>query len=54
MERNINKWKKNIGDEFKAPQEKKAVSGMNKDKMRLKSTAVYCRTIFWEFNEDEE
>lgn len=49
-----NKWKKNIGDEFKAPQEKKAVSGMNKDKMRLKSTAVYCRTIFWEFNEDEE
>ncbi len=45
------KWKKNIGDEFKAPQVKKAVSGKHKDKITLLSTAVYCRSIFWKYHE---
>jgi RHS repeat-associated protein len=41
------KWKKNIGSEFKAPQEKKATAGPNKGKQIYVSTAVYNRTIFW-------
>lgn len=42
------KWKKNIGSEFKAPQEKKATAGPNKGKQIYVSTAVYNRTIFFE------
>ena len=38
------KWKANVGGRFKAPQEKKSVEG---DQIGLKSTAVYCCTIFW-------
>jgi RHS repeat-associated protein len=41
-------WKANVGERFKAPQEKKAVAGKLKGEMGLRSTAVYCRTIFWE------
>ena len=41
------KWSDNIGDGFKAPQEKKATVGPNKGKIRLRSTAVYNGTIFW-------
>ena len=49
------KWKKNVGKSFKAPQTRVApmyLSGekkrnMNAGKTRLKSTAVYGRTIFW-------
>ncbi len=42
------KWKANVGEKFKAPQTKEAVVGKNKGKKMLSSTAVYCRTIFWE------
>ncbi|MEY2669968.1 MAG: hypothetical protein RLZZ577_284 [Bacteroidota bacterium] len=44
-------WKKNVGDGFKAPQEKAAPINYgkytNKGKIRLHSTAVYGETIFW-------
>lgn len=45
------KWKKNVGKAFIAPQHYPAQNNYggykNKGKMRLKSTAVYNRTIFW-------
>ena len=49
------KWKKNVGKSFKAPQTRVAPMylggekkrNMNAGKTRLKSTAVYGRTIFW-------
>ena len=41
------KWKNNVGSKFKAPQVKVASYGDNKGKIRLQSTAVYCKTIFW-------
>ena len=42
-----NKWKKNVGSIFKAPQVRTATDGPNKGKIRLESTAVYARSIFW-------
>ena len=48
------KWKNNVGKSFKAPQEKRAVAGINKGKIRLASTAVYCGTIFWKPNPQEK
>lgn len=41
------KWKKNVGKIFKAPQVRTATVGVNKGKIRLESTAVYARSIFW-------
>ncbi len=45
------KWKNNVGSSFVAPQHRPAPDNYggykNKGKMRLKSTAVYNRTIFW-------
>lgn len=52
------KWKANVGKGFIAPQHRcavkeyvnrkgKTVKNMNAGKKRLKSTAVYGRTIFW-------
>ena len=41
------KWKKNVGKIFKAPQVRTAAVGVNKGKIRLESTAVYARSIFW-------
>ncbi|VXC58374.1 hypothetical protein CHRYSEO8AT_710001 [Chryseobacterium sp. 8AT] len=41
------KWKGAIGSGFQAPQVKAATTGMNKGKIRLNSTAVYNKTIFW-------
>lgn len=41
------KWKKNVGRIFKAPQIRTATAGINKGRIRLESTAVYARSIFW-------
>ncbi|GHV43012.1 hypothetical protein FACS1894180_0860 [Bacteroidia bacterium] len=41
------KWQTAVGSTFKAPQVKTATTGINKGKIRLLSTAVYNRTIFW-------
>lgn len=46
-------WKNNVGAAFKAPQKKAAPDNFgnykNKGKMKLKSTAVYGKTIFWTY-----
>ncbi|MET3539283.1 hypothetical protein [Chryseobacterium limigenitum] len=47
LDEHYDKWKSNIGIKFKAPQEKYATVGSNKDKIRYESTAVYGLTIFW-------
>jgi hypothetical protein len=50
------KWKENVGKSFKAPMIRRARNSfngkpnMNAGKYRLKSTAVYGRTIFWKTN----
>ncbi|MBR1799112.1 MAG: hypothetical protein IJ789_04745 [Bacteroidales bacterium] len=48
------KWKANIGAGFKAPQVKAAVMGDNKGKILLTSVAVYCKTIFWAYTNEEQ
>ena len=48
-----NKWKANVGEVFRAPQEKEAVVGLNKGQKTLVSTAVYCRTIFWRIQQKQ-
>ena len=41
------KWKKAVGDDFKAPKRKMARVGENQGKIKYKSTAVYGETVFW-------
>lgn len=42
-----NKWQRAVGSGFQAPQTRVATVGVNQGKIRLYSTAVWGRTIFW-------